>query len=323
MDSQLPNTPVATNSTFAISRPNLTRSDTFDKVTPNAPSQQQNVDIGNNLTQNVIIKLQENTFTASNPSRMSISPVALSHQFAAPRHITNSEVSLLASHISSTPFRDTPISKFSTQYLCDQKLLPPISFDITGTESTVASHVMDNVPPQLNVSQNIANTTEPSFLRFANSSPFDDTGLGSTVLGTNKRLNSQMAFTPPQTDDIADTAEPSFFVHCTPLQSRGKFHMLAENMREENLIADTSLGQNLDSTVLKTSEMNSTAEDESTIKSTTMLICLNDESRHENTLVCLVPADKEVMEIDEGANLASCGMLKNSYFHYHHLKNVI
>lgn len=315
MNSQ-PSPPVTQNSTFAISRPTLTRSDTFDKITPNV-AQQQNVDIGNNLTQNVITKLQEQTFTAaSKTNRISLSPVALPHQFVAPRPIGDDKFRLVTTHISSTPFRDTPITKFSTRYLCDQKLLPP--FDITGTDAAIASQAMDNFSPFL---QNISEISEPSFLPIANLSPFDNVGSGSTDLDINKQLNSKIEDVSPlatYSDNIADTTEPSFFAQCTPdtpiaQHRQEKFHILAENMREDNLIVDTtlnfctSLAQNHDSIKSKTLGMNNTDEDESTIKSTTMLLCMNDESRHENTLVPLVPVDKEVMEIDDRGNMGSCG----------------
>lgn len=305
-----PSPQVTQNSTFAISRPTLTRSDTFDKITPDV-AQQQNVDIGINLTQNVITKLQEQTFTtASKPNRISLSPVALTHQFLAPRPIGDDKFRLVTTQISSTPFRDTPITKFSTRYLCDQKLLPP--FDITGTDVAIASQVMDNFSPFL---QNISEISEPSFLPIANLSPFDNAGSGSTDLDSNKQLNSKIE------DNIADTTEPSFFAQCTPAvpiaqHPQEKFHILAENMREDNLIVDTtlnfctSLAQNHDSIKSKTSGMNNTDQDESTIKSTTMLLCMNDESRHENTLVVLVPVDKEVMEIDDRGNMGSCGMFE-------------
>lgn len=274
MNSQ-PKPPVGQNMTFDITRPILTRSDTFDKIEPTAS---QNVDVGNNLTQNVISKLQEQTFTAaSNPMRMSISPIAPSHQFAVPRQISE-KVKNPASHISSTPFRNIPTAKFSTKNLCEhQNQLPPISFDITGTDQTAAIKVMEDLSPQLNILQTIADTTEPNSMQFGNLTPCGNIA----ALGANKikQLNSKIENISPfinYAENIADTTEPSFFTQCEPitphLPSREKFHVLAENLVEENLIDETmtnfytTMASNQDTIVSKT------LEDESTIKGTVKIL---------------------------------------------------
>ncbi|XP_037038955.1 uncharacterized protein LOC119076360 isoform X2 [Bradysia coprophila] len=300
------------DSTFAISRPALKRSDTFDKSEPSVVPQA--VDVGNNLTQNVMSKLQEQTFTTSNPSiRMSISPIAPSSaQFAVPRTITKVK-KVVAAQISSTPFRETPIANYSTKYLCNEKPLPPISFDITGTDPTEFSQTTQDKSPATNQSDFIADTTEPSFLCQANLSPFDNTATCSTPSVINRKNNQLGSLLDATCDNIADTTEPSFFRKSTPavpLPSLEKLHDLAENLRDDNLLVDTTMNiskTDLNSTVTVSSNerINDTDNDESTIKSTTMLLCLGDESRHENTLVPLVPDHAEVMEIDDRGNMAS------------------
>lgn len=289
------NLPVVQNSTFAVdpNRPSFTRSETYvrdedsletsNKIKSNVS---QNVDIGNNLTQNVISKLQEQTFTTSNPVRMSISPVGPSYPFHAPRKMSDEIGKSLTSQVSSTPFRNTPIDKFSTQYLCDQKLMPPaISLDITGIDLDSTNNLQTNQKNQLNST----NVTENV----------------STVLNF--------------TSDIAETTKPDFLDMCTPVASRvasrEKFHLLAEDMIEDTLLVDTTLNlytssaQNQDTIISRSSVIDDSGSDNSTMKRTTMLLCLGDESRHENTLVPLMPVDGDGMEIDDRGNLASCGKL--------------
>lgn len=302
------------NSSFAINRPTLTRSDTFDKSEPTVVPQP--VDVGNNLTQNVMSKLQERTFTSSTPShRMSISPIAPSStQFAVPHTVTKAKVKKLPPQISSTPFRESPIVNFSTKYLCSQKQLPPISFNITGTDPATFSQPTEDKSPGTNQIDFIADTTEPSFLRFANLSQFDSTATCATPSVANQNNNQLNSLLNVNSENIDDTTPPSFLTKSTPpvpLPSREKFHDLAENLRNDNLIADTTLNfgtTNLNSTMTMESNegINDTDNHESTIKSTTMLLCLGDESRHENTLVPLVP-ERDVMEIDDRGNPASSG----------------
>lgn len=284
MNLQQTTSPTIEDTTFAVHRPTPMRSDTFNKIEPNLS---QNIDVGNNLTQNVISKLQEQTFTTanSNPMRMSISPIAPSPKFAVPRQISYGKAKMLASHTCSTPFRNVSAAKFSTKNLCDQQLLPPLS-DVTYTDSTTAAQATINMSPQFVVSPNLADTSQPSFLPLANL--------------TN--------ITVTESDNIADTTPPSFFTQCTPhapihqqLPSRGKFEILAANLVDESFIADTTTNffastsaNGEDTIVSRTKDMNATEEDESTIKNTTMVLCLGE------------PA--EVMEVDDRGNVASCGM---------------
>lgn len=276
------------DSTFAIARPTLTRSGTFDKIETNAS---KNEDTGNNLTQNVISKLQEQTFTTSNPVRMSISPIAPSHQFAEPRPVTDSNFKVPAAYISSTPFRSTPSNVFSTKQLHTR------SMDISGTDSPAVLQVVD--------SANVVDATEPSILPIANSLPSDTPVSGSTHLGMNKQLSWPTEFISPIncSENLADISEPSFLNLCTPIvqqtPSREKFHQLAEKIKEETLIADTTSN-------FCTSVMNNTEEDESTIKNATMTLSQGDDDSG-TTLISQVPVDGEVMEIDDRGSTASCG----------------
>lgn len=303
-----PAVPVSINSTFEISRPTLTRSKTYDKDGPSFST--QTVDIGNNLTQNVINKLQEETFTTtstlktSNVIRMSISPIAPSEptSFAVPRQVKNRNV---PAHINSTPFRSSP-AIFSTKLSCDSKPLPPISFDITGTDPVTVAHTTENFSPTIFAADNIADISEPSFLPVANLSPFDSSASSSTFNKSNNQFTSIMAHA---SDYIADITAPSFLAQCTPMTQ-------CNTDAEGKLIVDTTsslsaTGMN-EMTTPKSSRTNNTQDDESTLKSTTMLLCLGDDSRHEDTLVPLVPDNGDGMEIDDRGSTVSCGKYRKT-----------
>ncbi len=269
-----PPAPVTQNSTFAISRPTLARSDTFNKDTSSVLP--HNVDVGNNLTQNVISKLQEQTFTASKPIRMSISPIPpSSSQFAVPRSMSDALAKKLGSHICSTPFRNSPVAKFTTRH-------PLMPSDSHATAQTMENTTGTTTPP-INHSDILANTSEPSFLPFANLSP-------STATTPPWHINLT------NTDNIADITAPSFLGKCTPL----------DHLREANV--DITVHNDYST---MTTRSNATEDDESTIKSTTQMLCLGDKSRHENTLVALVPDGEDVMEIDDRGSTAPCGMYEN------------
>lgn len=100
-------------------------------------------------------------------------------------------------------------------------------------------------------------------------------------------------------DNIADITPPSFLGFTTPMG------------RKDLLEGCSSSDRNIETATPKSSRVNDSEDNESTVKSTTMLLCVADDSRHDNTLVAplvpLAPYDGEVMDIDDRGSTASGG----------------
>lgn len=284
--------PGVQNSTVVLNRPSLTRSETFvreaDKTGAegsSTPDQTQNVDIGNNLTQNVMTKLKEQTFAVRHLNRMSISPIHNIHTSFIPDKISGStkfafgdgkspDETIRLSAINSTPCARSapmPIDKISTKYLYDQKVLPPLSFDVTGTDLESLSPLQITPPAQLN---------------------------------STKKISITDAITQPESMDSLPVI--------SHLPAQEKFHLLTKDMIKDDLIADTTL--NLSTTFLNCTtqppRMSINLMNFSTTQSTTMIQCDAEESQNENTLVPSKTVDEERMEVDDRENSISCGELK-------------